>query len=342
MDRDHAPRKRRSSGRATVHDVAELAGVSAITVSRFFKNPDKVSSDLRGKIEGAVATLGYVPNLIAGGLASVRGRIVGMVIPNISGPIFANTIQSFSDALTRHGYQLLLASSYFDVTQEESAVRAFLGWNPAALVLTGQYHSPATEKMIEQAGVPVVETWDLQPQRLPIQVGFSNEEVGRLAARYLLDKGYRRIAYVQNSQPGDISAMDRGNGYAEIVRAAGLEPWFFIPTQAAPFEAGKQGFEAMVKRGADAVIFANDNLAAGAILAGQRAGIRIPAQCAVFGFGDYSFSDKLLPSLTTIQPPAHEMGLLAAERILQQLGEISGDCVRINELQCRVIARESA
>ncbi|MDP1013726.1 hypothetical protein Q6293_28770, partial [Klebsiella pneumoniae] len=83
--------------------------------------------------------------------ASARGRIVAMVIPNISGPIFANTIQGFSDTLSRHGYQLLLASSYFSAEQEESAVRAFLGWSPAALVLTSRFHSAGTEKMIADA-----------------------------------------------------------------------------------------------------------------------------------------------------------------------------------------------
>jgi LacI family gluconate utilization system Gnt-I transcriptional repressor len=122
------PRKRRGAGRVTLAEVARAAEVSAISVSRYFNQPDQVSPPLRERIEAAVQALGYVPNLVAGGLASARGRIVGMVIPNISGPIFAQTIQAFSDTLSRHGYQLLLASSYFSEAQEESAVRAFVGW----------------------------------------------------------------------------------------------------------------------------------------------------------------------------------------------------------------------
>lgn len=125
-----------------------------------------------------------------------------MVIPNISGPIFANTIQGFSDTLSRHGYQLLLASSYFSTEQEENAVRAFLGWSPAALVLTSHFHSAGTEKMIAEADIPVIETWDYQPDREPMQIGFSHFEVGVTAAKHLLGKGYRRIAFVQNSAPG--------------------------------------------------------------------------------------------------------------------------------------------
>ena len=341
-------RKRRGSGRATIHDVARLAQVGSITVSRYLKQPSQVSTELGTRIAAAVAQLHYVPNLVAGGLASTHSRIVGMVIPNISGPIFANTIQSFSDVLSAHGYQLLLASSYFSQEQEESAVRAFLGWSPAALVVTGPFHSKGTEKMLAEAQIPVVETWDYRPRRKAIQVGFSNVDVGVQQARHLIDKGYRRIAFVQNSVAGDLSALDRRDGYAAAMTEAGLKPWTFIPTEAAPFDAGRQAFEALAlrKKPAEAIIFANDNLAAGALLAGQRAGIAMPQQCALMGFGDYAISPLLLPSLTTIRPPAREIGEIAALRILEALGAVPLEGkhanARLNRLACEVIARESA
>ena len=338
-------RKRRGAGRVTLADVARAADVSAISVSRYFNQPGQVSPPLRERIEAAVQALGYVPNLVAGGLASARGRIVGMVIPNISGPIFAQTIQAFSDTLTRHGYQLLLASSYFSEAQEESAVRAFLGWSPAALVVTSHFHSPATEKMLTEAEVPVVEIWDYRPERSPLQVGFLHHQVGVQACRYLLGKGHRRIAFVQNSAAGDLSALERRDGYIEALREAGLEPWVFVPsTDCAPFEAGKQAMEALIRRDPrpDAIIFANDNLAAGGLLAGQRAGLKIPEDCAVLGFGDYPFAEMLLPSLSTIKPPALEIGVLAATRVLESLGVLSSDDVqRLNLLQCQLIERES-
>ncbi|AZC99507.1 LacI family DNA-binding transcriptional regulator [Pseudomonas chlororaphis] len=340
-------RKRRGAGRVTLNTVARQAGVSAITVSRYFNQPDSVSPERRERIARAVAELGYVPNLVAGGLASTRGKIVAMVIPNISGPIFANTIQGFSDTLSRHGYQLLLASSYFDAQQEENAVRAFLGWSPAALVLTSHFHSPGTEKMIAEADIPVIETWDYQPQREPLQIGFSHYQVGVTATRYLYDKGYRRIAFVQNSAPGDLSALERRDGYAATVSELGLAPWVFAPdADRAPFEAGKQAMEALMKTRPppDAIIFANDNLAAGGSLAGQRAGLKIPEECAVLGFGDYPFAEMLLPSLSTIKPPALEIGVLAATRVLESLGvlPVEDEVQRLNLLQCRLIERESA
>ncbi|MFJ4587659.1 LacI family DNA-binding transcriptional regulator [Pseudomonas moraviensis] len=342
---DEKTRKRRGAGRVTLNAVARAAGVSAITVSRYFNQPEQVSPERRERIAAVVAELGYVPNLVAGGLASARGKIVGMVIPNISGPIFANTIQGFSDTLSRHGYQLLLASSYFDIEQEENAVRAFLGWSPAALVLTSHFHSAGTEKMLAEADIPVIETWDYQPERGPMQIGFSHFEVGVTAARHLLEKGYQRIAFVQNSAPGDFSALERRDGYAATLRGAGREPWLFAPdADRAPFEAGKQAMEALMNASPrpDAIIFANDNLAAGGLLAGQRAGLKIPEDCAVLGFGDYPFAEMLLPSLSTIKPPALEIGVLAATRVLESLGVLPSDEVqRLNLLECQVIERES-
>jgi len=338
--------KRKGLGRATVHDVARLAGVSSITVSRYLKQPDIVSQALRERIAEAVAVLDYLPNHAAGGLASTRGRIVAMVTPNISGPIFANTIQSFSDKLSQHGYQLLLASSYFSIEKEEDAVRAFLGWSPAALVLTSQYHSEETERLIAKATMPVVEVWDYAPARNPLQVGFSHVEVGRQSVAYLHGKGYQRIAYVQNSLVGDLSALDRRDGYIAQMTEYGLEPWVFVPTEADPFEAGRQAVNSLLLRPlpAEAIIFANDNLAAGGLLAGTRAGMRFPADGAIFGFGNYSFADMLLPSLTTIRPPAREIGEFAALRILQALGDIpmDGAVQHLNLLECELIARESA
>ncbi|MGU7775711.1 LacI family DNA-binding transcriptional regulator [Burkholderia sp. MR1-5-21] len=341
-------RQRRTSGRLTLRDVAEHVGVSQISVSRYFQDPERVSGPLRERIARAVAELGYVPNLVAGGLASARSRAIGMVIPNISGPIFANTIQSFSDAVTAHGYQLLLASSYFSMDLEEHAVRGLLGWSPAALVLTSHFHSAGTEALIAQTRVPVIETWDFQPRRKPLQIGFAHWEAGRIAARHLIERGYRRIAFVQNSVAGDASALERRDGYADVMREHGRRPIVFAPADAQPAHAGREALLALVsaRHLADAIVFANDNLAFGALLAAPRAGIRVPEQCAIVGFGDYPMAEMLMPSLTTVRPPAREMGVAAAERIFELLGDDPPAFATLRKrqkpLSCELIERESS
>jgi LacI family transcriptional regulator, gluconate utilization system Gnt-I transcriptional repressor len=336
---------RRRVERATLADVSALAGVSTITVSRFFNEPHRVGPDATARIQAAVEQLNYVPNLAAGGLASARNRVVAMVVPNISGPIFAPTLQALSDGLAEAGLQLLLASSYFSVEAEERAVRAFLGWNPAALVLTSRFHTPATERLIETATQPVIETWDLAPGRKPFQIGFSHRQVGRDAAEYLITRGHRRIGFVHNSAAGDQSAQERHAGYAEVMAAHGLEAWGYAPTERDPMQAGAQALRALVARKRQrpqALIFANDNLACGAVLAGQREGLSLPEDMAIFGFGDYAFADKLSPSLSTIRPPAQAIGATAVQLIRSLTEAAKEPPPQVHELACTLIARESA
>ncbi len=346
---DEHTRQRRGTGRLTLRDVAIHLGISQISVSRYFQDPSRLSKPLRERIAQAVVDLGYMPNLVAGGLASSHSKVIGMVIPNISGPIFAATIQSFSDAVTAHGYQLLLASSYFSKELEENAVRGLLGWSPAALVVTSRFHSAGTEAMLAGARMPIVETWDYRPRRKPLQVGFSHAAVGRMAAQHLLERGCKRIAFVPNSAPGDLSAMERRDGYAELMREHGREPWCYVPTAAQPAHAGREALEVLmaVRAPADAIIFANDNLASGALLAAQRVGIPVPQQVAIVGFGDYPFSEMLTPSLTTIRPPARDIGLIAADLIFRMLdGDApttrSGQPRSPEALLCKLVVRESS
>lgn len=345
---NQATRKRRGAGRIKLLDVAELAGVSAMTVSRYFSQPSLVAEEAQKRIAAAVEQTGYVPNVFAGGLASARGKVVGMVIPNIGSGVFAETVQGVTDTLRQHGYQLLLASSNYSTDEEQQAVRAFIGWSPAALILTGHRHSAATEELLANAGIPVVETWDHKPDSTHIQVGFSHTAVGRDSTQYLHGRGYRRIVFVHTGQPEDFRAMERAQGYELAMQELGLTPSTFHSPITDPLEAGKHALETLLRGRwpAEAIIFANDNLAAGALLHGLRAKIAVPDTCAVMGFGDLSIADKLVPSLTTVRPPRYEIGRIAAMRVVDSLraedGELSQSVVqRDNLLPYEIIERES-
>ena len=166
------------------------------------------------------------------------------------------------------------------------------------------------------------------------------------ACRYLLGKGHRRIAFVQNSAAGDLSALERRDGYIEALREAGLEPWVFVPsTDCAPFEAGKQAMQALIRRDPrpEAIIFANDNLAAGALLAGQRAGLRLPRTWPSSVLATTLRRDAVTQP-DHLAAPSRQIGELAAMRVLQHLGCVAheGEVERLNLLQCELITRESA
>ena len=187
---------RRKSGGITLRDVARLAKVSAITASRALNTPDKVSPQALARIRAAVAHTGYVPNLLAGGLASNRSRLVAAVVPTIAGSVFLETIQALTDELASAGFQLMLGQSGYSDSREDALLDAIIGRRPDGIVLTGVMRSPEGRQRLLASGIPVVETWDLTPAPIDMLVGFSHEKVGAEVAAHLYRKGYRRCAIV--------------------------------------------------------------------------------------------------------------------------------------------------
>ncbi|CAM3623261.1 HTH lacI-type domain-containing protein [Bordetella sputigena] len=323
----HAGRRKISTH--TIHDVAAIAGVASITVSRYFNTPDKVSPARRARIEAAIAQTGFVPSQAAMGLASARSKVVCAVIPSIANSVFSETVQGMSDVLRSSGYQLLLASSNYSTAEEESAVRAFAGWRPAGMILTGPLHSAQVDAMLRAAAFPVVETWDVRPNRPFHQVGFSHEQVGYDQAMHLIEQGARRIRFIKTGLPEDFRAQQRALGYVRAMETKGLKAEVETPAETDPFEAGAAAmarFAATSPRTRPkAIIFANDNMAAGAILAAPACGLSLPADCAIVGFGDFPIAKRLTPALTTVHPGRYEIGATAASLVLRLIEGADGD-----------------
>jgi LacI family gluconate utilization system Gnt-I transcriptional repressor len=341
-------RKRRGLGRSTVFDVCKLADTSAITVSRYFREPERVSVEVTARIKKAIEQTGYIRNEAAGSLASTLGRIVGAIVPSVSNSIFAETIQGLSSTLSSHNYQLLLATHDYSLQNEENIVKAFLGWLPRALVLTGTTHSTKTEILLSSLTIPIIETWDFEPDRPYTQIGFSHLAIGRDMTLYLREKGYRNIVFVASGIQGDFRARQRAQGYQNAMQEFGLAPLVIGSDEdsSSMLDVGAKLFlQQMAKQSPpDAIFFANDNMAAGAIFEATRRGIQIPQHVAVAGFGDFPLSEKLTPSLTTMRVPRYEIGRLAALSILRRLNAIPGeDQVATPEpLGYELVVRESA
>lgn len=325
---DRAREKRRKShGSHTIHDVAALAGVGSSTVSRYFNAPDLVSPARKQRIEKAIDELNYVHNRVAGGLASAQGRIVAALIPSIANSVFSETVQGLSDVLKKSGYQLLLASTNYSIAEEENAIRAFLGWKPGAMVLTGSNHTPSAIKLLKSLEIPVIETGDLDPESCFTQVGFSHEEAGRDLTVHFLNQGLTRIRYVASNNLADFRSQRRAHGYATTMKQFGLTADIHESSVTDLFDAGAEAIETIAQERQrdngqqvpEAIIFTNDLMAAGAVLRAPRCGIRIPADCAVAGFGDFPVSARLSPSITTIKPDRYEIGRKAAQIILDGL-----------------------
>lgn len=343
---NRGPRKRRKMQRVTMMDVAKLAQVSPSTVSLYLRKPEAVSPGAGREIASAIASLGYVPNLVAGGLAAASSKVVSIIVPSIRNAFFAETVSSLQSELSAEGLQVLLGHSEYDEEQEEALVRTALSWAPAAVVLTGLTHSPGTRKLIEASGIPVVEMWELGGEPIDMAVGFSHPQVGASAARHLVSKERRTLAFLGARMQEDHRAAKRASGFAGEIRQAQAPCSCEIINHpgAATVEAGSLLLNRALQQipNLDGIACSNDLIALGALFECQRQGIAVPNDIAVVGFGDLDFSASCIPSLTTIRPSGNLIGKEVARLILNSIhGERPQEAARIVDTGHVLVERRS-
>jgi LacI family gluconate utilization system Gnt-I transcriptional repressor len=309
-------RSRRGTGGVTLHEVAKLAGIAPITASRALNTPDKVSAEVLHKVRDAVARTGYVPNRLAGGLASARSRLVAAVVPTIAGWVFLKTITALTESLASSGYELMLGQSGYTDSREDSLIETIITRRPEGIVLTGVMHSAAARRRLHASGIPVVETWDLSPTPVDMLVGFSHDQVGREVADHLYDRGFRRFAIVA----GDDERSQRRQA-AFVARAEMLSVPTAVVTVAAPTTL-KQGREALASlalgEGRLGVFCSSDLLGLGLLTEAQVRGVEVPSRLGIIGFGDLDFSADVAPALSTVRIDGTAIGRQAARFILER------------------------
>lgn len=323
--------------------MARRAGVAPITVSRALRAPQSVAEATRSRVAEAIAALGYVPNLSAGTLASGRSRIVGAVVPSITGAFFAETVQGLSDLLHQNGYQLLLGASGYSLAEEDALAAAFLGRQADAIVLTGVEHTPQLRSRLRNSRVPVVETWDLHDDPIDLLVGFSNHDAARDMTLALAARGYRRIGYI-GVERGERRSVERLSGYRAAAAALGYRDAPVVPAPMSPaYRGGGAELEQLLEREpeVDAVLFGNDLFAVHALMTCRRRGWSVPGRIALAGFGGLEIGADLAPSLTTVRVPGYEIGRTAADMLLRRLqGQVVTPAAR--DLGFELVFRESA
>jgi LacI family gluconate utilization system Gnt-I transcriptional repressor len=343
---DSLPKKtgraaRPGTGGVTLSDVAALAGVSAITVSRVLNTPSAVSPETLERVRDAIARSGYVPNLVAGGLASNRSRLVAALVPTIAGPVFLETIQALTDALAEGGCQLMLGQSGYGGAREADLLDAIIGRRPDGIVLTGLMHSAEGRRRLLASGIPVVETWDITAEPLDMLVGFSHEKVGAAVADYLYMRGFRRPAIVTAN---DGRALRRRRGFELRLDELGLTgiPVCTVPAPSS-LANGRAGFAELRQShpGTDVVFCGSDLIAHGVITEAQATGLSVPGDIAVMGFGDLPFAAFTNPPLSTVRIDGNAIGRQAARFILARVNN-SDIGERVRDIGFSLIERHSA
>jgi LacI family gluconate utilization system Gnt-I transcriptional repressor len=302
--------------RTDITDVARLAGVSIATVSRAINTPNIVSAETIRRVQEAIARTGYVPNLIAGGLASKRTGLIAVIVPSIAGSIFNETIEAMTGALSNSGYQVMLGLSGYDGTKVVNVLDAILARRPDGIILTGLSGLPEVRKRLADIDVPVIETWELTSKPIDMAVGFSHARVGTLIGKFVIERGYRRPCIITSDGP---RAFARRAGMCKVFASKGIKD---VPSYVRPIPStvrdGRDGIEKLFngKADFDIVICSSDWLALGAMTELQQRGLRVPDDVAVMGFGNFTMSSDLNPTLTTVHIDGAEIGKRSAELLV--------------------------
>lgn len=309
--------------KVTVSDVARLAEVSDSTVSRIMRGQGLVAEATREKVMATVRALGYVPNRIAGSLASLDSRLVGVVIPSLSNIVFPEILQGINAGLAGTNRQSVISVTDYDLDKEEVVVRNLLAWQPAAVLIAGSTHTEATQRMLENSGVRVVEFMEIDHKPIDAAVGFSHLSAGKAAIGHLLQRGYRRFGYVGYGGDKDLRALMRHRGMCEALAEAGLAFQAQVVSEGQTTVAKGRAQTAEIcaqAPGLDVLTFSNDDMAVGGLFHCMSAGIRVPDDLALFGFNGLDIGRALPQPLSTIRANRFEIGQRAVEVCLSSEG----------------------
>ena len=284
-------RKSTKSGKIRLTEVAKLAGVSPITASRFFRNPEALSVAKRERVDSAVKELGYVPNLAARALASHRTEVIGVVIPSLTNNVFADVLRGIYDSLEGSRYSIQLANTRYSILQEEKLLRLFRAQKPAGLIVTGINQTADSRAILETMNCPVTQIMEIGDAPVDMMVGFSHYDASSAAISHILAQGRRRIGFLGARM--DPRVQRRFEGYRDAMKAASLFDPNLVVTTSVPTTVtlGSTLFADLVAQAPDidAVFCVNDDLALGVLFECQRRRISVPRDIVLVGFNDLEF-----------------------------------------------------
>jgi LacI family gluconate utilization system Gnt-I transcriptional repressor len=310
--------KRAKSANTTIDDIAAAAQVSTATVSRYFNSPEMLKAKTAQRVRDAVTKSGYVPNMLASELASSKSRLVAAVVPVISQSVFNSTIQALSDSLADNGYSVMLCLTGETDAYLQRQLRSIIGRRPDGIILTGRVTDPHARKMLVDARIPTIETWDLPKEPIDLVVGLSHEAVGRAVARHALKTGRRTSLIVTST---GARALARRQSFARAMRAGGApEPAVAAFSISTTFGQGRSAVADHFAGGSrpDLIVCSSDLCAHGVLHELQLRGIRVPEDVAVIGFGDLDFAAQVTPALTTVKIDGGLIGKEAVKFLMRR------------------------
>lgn len=313
----------------TLRDVSEACGVSEMTVSRVLRNRGDVSETTREKVLAAAKKLGYVPNRIAGALASQRVNLVAVIIPSMSNMVFPEVMTGISEVLDETELQAVVGLTHYKPDREEAVLYEMLSWRPSGVIIAGLEHTDASKAMLRAAGIPIVEIMDTDGEPIDAVVGISHRRAGVAMGEAIIAAGYRHIGFMGTKMPLDHRARKRFEGLTQALAKAGLEiedHEFY--SGGSGFVKGREMTQAMLERSPqlDFLYYSNDMIGAGGLLWCLEQGIDVPGRLGLAGFNGVNLLKGLPKHLATMDACRNEIGRRAAKIIADraQRPEITG------------------
>jgi LacI family transcriptional regulator len=327
----------------TIQDVAKLAGVAPITVSRVLTNSGYASEETRTRVESAAATLGYVPNTLARGLRSKRTQTLALVMTDITNPFFTLIARWVEDAASNAGYTVIFCNTDESEEEEDKYVNILVQKQVDGILLVPACSNSKSVKFLQSNGIPMV----LIDRSIP-GIGIDivrgdSEQGGYELTRHLIGLGHTHIVTITG--PREVStSQDRVSGYERSMKEAGLEAFIQVYygsyNQASGYRLAGQ---AMALGPHPTAIFGTNNfISIGVLKALKDAGLGVPEDVSVVGFDDLPAYMVVDPVLTVAAQPAYEMGSQATELLLKR---ITGDLPESNQtviLPTQLIIRRSS
>lgn len=316
--------------RPVLQDVADRVGITKMTVSRYLRNPDQVSVALQSRIAEALDELGYIPNKAPDILSNSTSRAIGVLLPSLTNQVFADVLRGIEAVTDAAGYQTMLGHFGYSAEKEELQIRSLLAWNIDGLILTERTHTAASLRMLETAGIPVLEMMDSVSPCLDMAVGFDNVEAARQMTHAILQKGYRRTVYLGARL--DERTLLKQQGYEKAMLEAGLEPRSIMMEEASSFSMGATLLKEAQCRypDTDSLFCTNDDLAVGAMFECQRQGLRVPQDMAIAGFHGHDITQVVTPELATVVTPREKMGRESAALLLSSIRGETSETKQVN------------
>ncbi|WP_409076146.1 LacI family DNA-binding transcriptional regulator (plasmid) [Pantoea sp. C3] len=305
--------------RITLHDIATLAGVTKMTVSRYLRTPEKVKAETAERIASVIEEVGYQPDADNPAMASQAMPRIGVLIPSFHNQIFADLLAGIESVTATQGYQTLVVNYDYDSQREEEQIATVLAFNVKALLLTESAHTVRAEKYLKAAHIPVAEVMGLSQTPGRINVGFDNYRAGFDMTNMLIGSGKKRVIYFGSMS--DIRDEQRYAGYRAAMSAAALPDGRIVPNKVSSVSIGT-GMMTLARQmypDMDGILCTNDDLAVGVLQECRAAGINVPEKIAIAGFHGLEIGQVTTPKLASVITPRFEMGKIATEILIKKL-----------------------